>query len=106
GNRMQVERRGQSDDRAGQGRVGLVLRHLRDEGAIDLEDVDRKTLEIREVRVAGAEVVDRDAHAQAFELTETLADHDAIRHDDAFRDLENEMVRRKRGGLQDLLYVR
>ena len=44
----------------------LILTDLEvaDEAAIDLEDVDRETPELADRGVAGAEVVDRDAHAE------------------------------------------
>ena len=40
----------------------------RDEGAVDLEAVDRQALEVGQRRVAGAEVVDGEAHAQRVQL--------------------------------------
>ena len=39
-----------------------------DEGAVDLHDADRKVLHVRERRVTGAEVVDRERDAEIVQL--------------------------------------
>ena len=45
----------------------------RHEAAVDLEDVDRHPLQVREGGVSGAEVVDRDANAEGLDLLQVLA---------------------------------
>ena len=50
GDRVQLECRRQPDDRARQRRVAAVLRNLRDERPVDLQNVDRETLQIAEIR--------------------------------------------------------
>src|SRR4029450_7161039 len=68
GHDLQAQRAGDLHDGGGDRRV-LVLRALvpraapRDERAVDLDDVEREALEARQRRVAGAEVVDEDLHA-------------------------------------------
>ena len=52
-------------------RVGLEVGDERD---VDLERVDREVLQVRERRVAGAEVVDRDREAFVAQLVQHLAD--------------------------------
>src|SRR6185295_15560765 len=51
------------DDGAHDRRVARLAPDAGDEGAVDLERRHRKAREVREARVAGAEVVDRDADA-------------------------------------------
>src|SRR3990172_6099899 len=67
---------------------------VRDEGPVDLQRVDRETLEVRERRVPGAEVVDRDANAEVVQAYEhglgacRIGDHHAL------GDLEHEVIAR------------
>ena len=51
----------------------LVVCHLGDEGAVDLQRVDGEALQVGHGGVAGAEVVDRDAHAEGLDRGEALA---------------------------------
>ena len=60
---MHAEALGQLDDRL-EHRGGLPRAEAVDEAAVDLEDVDRELLRVAERRVAGAEVVDRELHAE------------------------------------------
>ena len=64
GDGLHLQRRGQLDDRAHQRGRLRALAQRRDEAAVDLEDVDRVAVEVGQRRVAGAEVVDRDLHAE------------------------------------------
>jgi len=52
-------------DERGVGAIGADIAHER---LVDLELVDREAVQIGERRVAGAEVVHRDAHAEGREL--------------------------------------
>jgi hypothetical protein len=52
---------------------------LRDERAVDLERVDGELLEVGERGVAGAEVVDRDAHAELLDRHSRRAVCSALR---------------------------
>src|SRR6185312_13208063 len=54
---------------------------LRDERAVDLERVDWELLEVGERRVAGAEVVDRDPHAEPLDLQEPACGLLGIAHE-------------------------
>jgi len=70
GDDVELERPGEGDDRLGDRRVVRGGRDLADEGAVDLERVGGEEPERAERRVAGAEVVDRDADAEALQLAE------------------------------------
>ena len=73
GDRDQAERVGEADEVGGDRRVlGVVLDAL-DERAVDLDHVDREAAQLAERREAGAEVVDRDPHAEVVQLLELVA---------------------------------
>ena len=63
----------EADDRLGDGRVLRVGLEVGDERDVDLQRVDREMLQVRQRRVAGAEVVDRDREALVAQLVEHLA---------------------------------
>src|SRR6266403_1490416 len=64
GEHAQAQRVAHGDDRLGERSVAPALREAHDERAVDLQAVDRQAGEIRKARVAGAEVVHRDLHAE------------------------------------------
>src|ERR687890_486156 len=68
GDRLQLERVAQPDDRPCQGRAVGAKPDLLDERARDLEDVDREPLEITERRVPRTEVVDGEPDPDCLEL--------------------------------------
>ena len=70
GDRAEVERARKTDDRLHETRGTVLAADLVDERLRDLEDVDREPLQVAERRVAGAEVVDGDAHAEVPQLVE------------------------------------
>jgi hypothetical protein len=80
---------GRADDRGAAG----IGRDVRDEGAVDLELVDREVAEVGEGAVAGAVVVDRDAQPEHVERLEDLAGALGVDHDHALGDLELERAR-------------
>ena len=67
-----------------------ALAHLLDERGRDLEDVDGEALQVAERRVAGAEVVDRQPHAERLELVQLLERCVAALDDHALGDLEDQ----------------
>ena len=73
GDHGQRQRASDPDDRFEQRVALLVAAERRDEALVDLEDVDRHALQLRERGVAGAEVVDRHRHAERLECLEVLA---------------------------------
>nr|GFB67140.1 hypothetical protein [Tanacetum cinerariifolium] len=80
----QVEAVGHGDDRAGDLCVLFAGRQTVDEGAVDLQHIDRELLEVVQRGIAGAEVVDRDAQAQALEAVQDLHRFADLAHQDAF----------------------
>ncbi len=64
----ELERLAEPDDGASQRRAVGAVADLLDERLVDLEDVDREALQVAERRIAGAEVVDGEPHAQRLEL--------------------------------------
>ena len=61
-------------------RVALRRLHLRHEGAIDLEDVDREGAQGRERHVAGTEVIEGDAHAECLQLAQVPGGRGEVVH--------------------------
>ena len=64
GDDLEPEVAAEVDRRAHDRGVVLVAGHVHDERLVDLDLVDRQPLEVAERRVAGAEVVDREPHAE------------------------------------------
>ena len=81
---------GRAHDRGAAGIRG----HVGDEGAVDLELVDRQVAQVGEGAVAGAVVVDRDPQAEPAERLEDLAGTLRVDHDHALGDLELERAGR------------
>ena len=70
GDDAEVQAVGQVDRRGAERGVLRVELDAADEALVDLQDVDRKALEVGEGRVAGAEVVEGDLDAQLLQLGE------------------------------------
>ena len=67
-----AERMAERDDRLDDG-AGMAGRAQRtDEGAVDLDLAERKFLQVAQARIAGAEIVERDAHAERAQRFEPL----------------------------------
>src|SRR6185437_10032392 len=54
----------QADGRSDDGRLIAAEARMRDERAIDLQLIDRQTAQLRERRMPGTEIVDRETHAR------------------------------------------
>ncbi len=52
-------------DRLDHRAVDRIVQHVRDEAAVDLQEIDRQVLQVAERRQADAEVVEREAAAQS-----------------------------------------
>ena len=114
GDRLQVERAGEADDRLHEPCLAWVVDDVVDELLGDLQLVDREPLQVAERREPGAEVVDRDAHAHGAELCQLGRHALDVFHQGALGDLQDEMARVEPGvgeriadalaeaGLQDL----
>src|SRR5439155_23980503 len=100
---------GEADEVRGDRRVLRVVLDALDEGAVDLDHVDREATQLAERREAGAEVVDGDSHPEAVQLLELgpgpLAGM-AFLDERGLRDLEPQEARRQRRGLERLAHQR
>ena len=67
GHHRQIEAARKPDHRADDGRGLRALFQVADERPVDLDLVERKRLQIGQRRIAGAEIVHRDAHAKRLE---------------------------------------
>ena len=63
------------------------------ERAVDLQQVDRELLEVRERRVAGAEVVDGEPHAEVAQAPQPDRRRGRVLHERALGDLEDQALR-------------
>src|SRR2546430_15088020 len=64
GHHLDVQVPGHGDDGADDGEIALVRHRVTHETAVDLERTPPPALQVREARVANAEIIDGDAHAQ------------------------------------------
>ena len=79
---------GHGNHRFDDGRVVGAARHVTDEGAVNLDAVDGKMLEIGQGRVPRTEVIDGQGHTAVLELPEQGDVAVGGLHEDAFRELE------------------
>ena len=100
GARPHAERASEADHRAHDG-VGLAPGlESADEGAVDLDRVERELLQVAETRVARAEIIHGDAHAEFAELAESAERRLHVGEENALGDLELQPVRLEAGILQ------
>jgi hypothetical protein len=67
-----------------------LLGHVVDERAVDLQRVDRQPAQVAERRIPGAEVIERDPHAELAHLAQLVAALVDRLHQHRFGDLEIE----------------
>ena len=72
GDDLEADGLGEADDQAHERRVVVGEREALDELARDLQRVERQVAQVAERRVAGAEVVERELHAEVAELLQRL----------------------------------
>ncbi|RYE89710.1 MAG: hypothetical protein EOO75_11355, partial [Myxococcales bacterium] len=97
GDDLEAEAVAEGQDGAGDGHVLDVERRAAHELAVDLDDVHRKPLDVRERGVAGAEVVDRDRDAELAQLLQPLAHLGRALEQEALGDLDAEQPRGQPG---------
>src|SRR5207342_1646848 len=73
-------------------------KHDARERLVDLQRIEREMVQMREVRVTGAEVIQRDLDAVAVAEIDDAGDHDVIERL-AFGDLDFETAARQAGGI-------
>src|SRR5471032_2904301 len=88
GNHLVLELLGDADDGAGDGAVVGVAGNAGGERAVDLQRVDREALQVGQAGITGAEVVQRQGHAQRRDAVHD-ADHTVdVVHQRAFGDFQ------------------
>ena len=112
GDHAQAEVVGEIDGRAHDHQIVVVVGHLEHERLVDLELVQRQALQVRERRVAGAEVVDRQADPEIVQPEQVSPRAVGIVHDRGLGELEGEPGRidppfgqQRADGLGQLLVV-
>ena len=93
GDDLEIERVRHRDHGADDRRVFGLVREIGHERAVDLDRVEREPPQIAERRIAGAEIVDREAHALGAEIAHDADRQRGVVHRDGFGDLEFERGR-------------
>jgi hypothetical protein len=81
-------------DRAHHGLFGVAAVQARHEAAVDLQAVQRQRRQVRQRRIAGAEVVDGQQHAEPLELGQCAQRAFHARHQDVLGELDAQVLRR------------
>ncbi len=95
GDDIKAEVRGHRDDRLGHDHRAIAVRHVDDEAAVDLDAVNRQSPQAAERGVAGAEIVDRDLHANGVQPPQHVGAVAHVPHDPGLGDLQLETARRQ-----------
>src|SRR5712691_9039573 len=95
GHDRQPQRARERDDGGDERHRVRLLQHGDDERAVDLERLYRELREVAERGIAGAEVVDGDAHPQLAQGPELLDIGGDFLHENAFGDLQVQAMRRR-----------
>ena len=88
---------GEVDDRGDDGVGGGSTPTPATKDAVDLDHVDREAAQVAERRVAGAEVVDGEAHAERLQVEQRLDRRLDVVHQHALGDLEDRAARVEAG---------
>ena len=86
---------GECDDGLDQRTRFLALAHALDEGAIDLQNVERQFAQMAQARIAGAEIVERDVDALVLQRDQNKPRGVEIRDERVLGDLDFEPCGRK-----------
>ena len=97
GHHLDLQRVGERDDGRDDGALVAVGGQLGDEAAVDLHLVHREAAQVGKARVAGAEVVDRDRHADLLQALQRAQRDVGLLHRGRLGDLELEQARRQAG---------
>src|SRR5205809_3056712 len=94
----------EADDRERDHRVLRIGCDVANEGVVDLERVDRKTLQVREARIARAEIVHRDLHPRVLQPAQRARSALRIAHQQRLGELELDERRIDARFAQDVPY--
>jgi hypothetical protein len=92
GEHAEIQAAAEHQHRPDDGRIVQILGHPAHEGLIDLQLVQRETLQVRQRGIAGAEVVDRELHAERLEGTQDFDAALDIDHCGAFGDFQLQVL--------------
>src|SRR4029079_9180135 len=92
---LKTQRLAEADDALEQREIVGAAVDLRREAAVDLDDVDRQPLEIRERRIARPEVVECELDAPLLQGLELQVGTLTARDEDALGQLERQQMRRQ-----------
>lgn len=92
---------GEADGRPADDRTIGVIADLADEGAVELEVVDREHVEVTQGRIAGAEIVDGDTDSHVVQQIENAHGFGRLLHRRRFGDLEHQVFGLQFEGLHD-----
>ena len=92
GDDPQIEAAREADDGPHDGRVVAAVGQGGDEGAVDFQRIDRESAQVDQRRIAGPEIIDRDAHPELAEPHENACDRLGIAHQARFGDLDFQPV--------------
>ena len=104
GDHAELERVSERDDGRDHGARSWIARDGIDERLVDLQVVDREVAQVAHRRIAGSEVVDRQAHAHLTQVVERRAGRTGGRHERALGDLEDQSARRHPAPEQGVLH--
>src|ERR1700686_2157177 len=102
GAHRQAELPAQSHGRADDGRIAGIGEQFEHEGAVDLQSIERKFLQIAQARIAGAEIIEHDADAERPYSSEGVEHALLVQQQNILGHLEFEQRRRQARGLQYL----
>jgi len=95
GGNAQTERMAETHDGCDDRGVFLALTEPVDERPVDLQRMDRQGLQVRERRLTGTEVVDRDLDAESAQPRQDPADALGVVHEHPLGDLQNQRLGRE-----------
>jgi hypothetical protein len=97
GHDFQPEGARQATDRRDDRMILRLVGQPGDEAAIDLEGIDREPAQVRQSRIAGAEVVDGQADAQSLQAFHRVQRDPGIAQQRGLGDLQAQLLRRQSG---------
>ena len=97
----QAEIVGEADDVGADG-LGAPVAELADQAPVDLDRAQMQAVEVAEAGIAGAEIVERDGHAQPAQLLELVVHARVVVEQHVLGELELDQRRRDVGGLDQL----
>src|SRR6202044_2753108 len=106
GDHAHVQAPAHIDDGADDAGVVRIAGYVADERLVDLQRIDRKPLHVAQARIARAEIVERNAHAESLQGAQDLGSRFPVLHHEGLGELELEKARLEPVLLEDLLHVR